>query len=93
MRSKVTVVGAGNVGASCAQLLAQRDYADVVLVDIIEGMPQVEGLTLRHTLDDIHEHNVSIVTLCQQLGTGSAHISGADDCYFATHVISPPLAF
>lgn len=41
MRSKVTVVGAGNVGASCAQLLAQRDYANVVLVDIIEGMPRV----------------------------------------------------
>jgi malate dehydrogenase len=47
MRSKVTVVGAGNVGASCAQLLAQRDYADVVLVDIIEGMPQGKSLDLR----------------------------------------------
>ncbi len=47
MRGKVTVVGAGNVGASCAQLLAQRDYADVVLVDIIEGMPQGKSLDLR----------------------------------------------
>jgi malate dehydrogenase len=47
MRSKVTVVGAGNVGASCAQLLAQRDYADVVLVDIIEGLPQGKSLDLR----------------------------------------------
>lgn len=47
MRSKVTVVGAGNVGASCAQLLAQRDYADVMLVDIIEGMPQGKSLDLR----------------------------------------------
>src|SRR5581483_1025106 len=34
MRTKVTVVGAGNVGATCAQVLATRDYADVVLVDI-----------------------------------------------------------
>ena len=34
-RHKVTVVGAGNVGATCAQVLATRDYADVVLVDII----------------------------------------------------------
>jgi len=34
-RKKVTVVGAGNVGATCAQELARRDYADVVLVDII----------------------------------------------------------
>lgn len=47
MRSKVTIVGAGNVGASCAQLLAQRDYADVVLVDIIEGLPQGKSLDLR----------------------------------------------
>ena len=35
MRRKITVVGAGNVGATCAQELARRDYADVVLVDII----------------------------------------------------------
>ncbi len=47
MRSKITVVGAGNVGASCAQVLAQRDYADVVLVDIIEGLPQGKSLDLR----------------------------------------------
>jgi malate dehydrogenase len=36
----VTVVGAGNVGATCAQVLATRDYADVVLVDIKENLPQ-----------------------------------------------------
>ncbi len=46
MRRKITVVGAGNVGASCAQLLAQRDYADIVLVDIVEGMPQGKALDL-----------------------------------------------
>src|SRR4051795_5583242 len=39
-RRRVTVVGAGKVGATCAQVLAQRDYADVVLVDIKEGLPQ-----------------------------------------------------
>lgn len=37
MRRKVTVVGAGNVGATCAQRIAERDYADVVLVDMEEG--------------------------------------------------------
>jgi malate dehydrogenase len=47
MRKKVTVIGAGNVGASCAQLLAQRDYADVVVMDIIEGLPQGKALDLR----------------------------------------------
>ena len=42
----MTVVGAGNVGATCAQVLAQRDYADVVLVDIKEGLPQGKALDI-----------------------------------------------
>ncbi|UCG82319.1 MAG: malate dehydrogenase [Dehalococcoidia bacterium] len=46
MRKKITVVGAGNVGATCAQRLAERDYADIVLVDIIEGMPQGKALDI-----------------------------------------------
>jgi len=45
-RRKVTVVGAGNVGATCAQALATRDYADVVLVDIKEGLPQGKALDI-----------------------------------------------
>ncbi len=45
-RSKVTVVGAGMVGGTVAQMLALRDYADVVLVDIVEGMPQGKALDL-----------------------------------------------
>jgi malate dehydrogenase len=43
-RRKITVVGAGNVGATCAQELARRDYADVVLVDIKEGLPEGKAL-------------------------------------------------
>ncbi|HEX6130458.1 MAG TPA: malate dehydrogenase [Actinomycetota bacterium] len=46
MRRKITVVGAGNVGATCAQVLALRDYADVVLVDIKEGLPQGKALDI-----------------------------------------------
>ena len=46
VRPKVTVVGAGNVGATCAQELARRDYADVVLVDIKEGLPQGKALDI-----------------------------------------------
>jgi len=46
MRRKVTVVGAGNVGATCAQVLSSRDYADVVLVDIKEGLPQGKALDI-----------------------------------------------
>jgi malate dehydrogenase len=45
-RRKVTVVGAGNVGATCAQVLALRDYADVVLVDIKENLPQGKALDI-----------------------------------------------
>jgi malate dehydrogenase len=45
-RRKVTIVGAGNVGATCAQVLATRDYADLVLVDIKEGLPQGKALDI-----------------------------------------------
>ena len=48
-RRKITVVGAGNVGATTAQRLAERDYADVVLVDIVEGMPQGKALDLNQS--------------------------------------------
>lgn len=46
MRKKVTVVGAGNVGANCALRIASKELADVVLVDVVEGIPQGKGLDL-----------------------------------------------
>ncbi|MGH3058776.1 MAG: malate dehydrogenase [Gaiellaceae bacterium] len=46
MRRKVTVVGAGSVGATAAQEIARRDYADVVLVDIKKGLPQGKALDI-----------------------------------------------
>lgn len=46
MRSKVTVVGAGNVGATTAQRIADKGYADVVLVDVVEGLPQGKALDM-----------------------------------------------
>ena len=45
-RNKVTVIGAGNVGATTAQRIAEAGLADVVLIDIVEGMPQGKGLDL-----------------------------------------------
>ena len=45
-RSKVTIVGAGNVGATAAQRIYDRGYADVVLVDIVEGLPQGKALDM-----------------------------------------------
>ncbi len=46
MRRKVTIVGAGNVGASLAQRIADRELADVVLVDVVDGLPQGKGLDI-----------------------------------------------
>ncbi|HIE16691.1 MAG TPA: malate dehydrogenase [Dehalococcoidia bacterium] len=49
MRKKVSVIGAGNVGGTLAQRVAEKGYADVVLVDIIEGLPQGKGLDMLQT--------------------------------------------
>src|SRR5712692_2950168 len=49
MKTKVTVVGAGNVGATVAQGIAWKELADVVLVDIVEGVPQGKALDLNET--------------------------------------------
>ena len=46
MKTKVTVVGAGNVGATLGQRIAEKELADVVLVDIVEGVPQGKGLDM-----------------------------------------------
>lgn len=47
MRKKITVVGAGNVGTTTAQLIAEKGLADVVLIDIIEGIPQGKALDIQ----------------------------------------------
>jgi len=46
MKNKVTVVGAGNVGASAAQRIAEKHLADVVLIDVVEGIPEGKALDL-----------------------------------------------
>jgi len=46
MIGKVSIIGAGNVGATCAQRIADKGYADIVLVDIIEGLPQGRALDM-----------------------------------------------
>src|ERR1700687_779255 len=46
MRNKVTIVGSGNVGATAAHWIAAKELGDVVLIDIIEGVPQGKGLDL-----------------------------------------------
>jgi malate dehydrogenase len=68
MDKKVTVIGAGNVGATAAQRLAEKELSDVVLVDIIEGVPQGKSLDLAQAAP-IEKHD--------------AHLTGAN-AYDAT---------
>ena len=46
MLNRVSIIGAGNVGSSCAQRIAERGYANIVLMDIIEGLPQGKALDI-----------------------------------------------
>ena len=68
MDKKVTVIGAGNVGATAAQRLAEKELCDVVLVDIVEGVPQGKALDLAEAAP-IEKHD--------------AHLTGAN-AYDAT---------
>ncbi len=59
MNKKVTVIGAGNVGATAAQRLAEKELCDVVLIDIIEGVPQGKALDLTQAAP-IEKHDAKI---------------------------------
>ena len=59
MRNKITVVGGGNVGASCAVNLATKELGDVVLVDVVEGVPQGKGLDMLQ-MGPVEGYDVSI---------------------------------
>ncbi|MDL1985540.1 MAG: malate dehydrogenase [Deltaproteobacteria bacterium] len=60
MDKKVTVVGAGNVGATTAQRLAEKELCDVVLIDIIEGVPQGKALDLAEAAP-IEKHDAGLI--------------------------------
>jgi len=60
MRKKVTIVGSGNVGATAAHWIAAKELADVVLLDVVEGVPQGKGLDLAEAMP-IEKRDVSIV--------------------------------
>ncbi len=59
-RPKITVVGAGNVGASVAQYAVERELGDVVLVDVIEGVPQGKALDLAQA-GPVHRYDSTLV--------------------------------
>ena len=60
MRKKVSIVGAGNVGATCAHWIAAKELADIVLVDLVEGVPQGKALDLLEAMP-IEKRDVKVV--------------------------------
>ncbi len=73
MDKKVTVIGAGNVGATAAQRLAEKELCDVVLVDIIEGVPQGKTLDLAQAAP-IETHDAHLLGANTYDATAGSHI-------------------
>lgn len=77
MDKKITVVGAGNVGATAAQRIAEKAMADVILIDIVEGTPQGKALDLAQAAP-IEKHDVQLI------GTNSYEPSAGSDIVIIT---------
>ena len=77
MRPKVTVVGAGNVGASVAQYVVEKELADVVLTDVIEGLPQGKALDLLEA-GPVHSYD------CRLTGTNDYKETAGSDIVVIT---------
>src|SRR6266704_92749 len=73
MRKKVSIVGSGNVGATAAHWIASKELADVVLIDIIEGVPQGKGLDLLEAMP-IEKRDVSIIGTNDYADTANSDI-------------------
>src|SRR3982075_4490703 len=73
MRKKVTVVGSGNVGATAAHWIASKELADVVLIDIVEGLPQGKGLDLLEAMP-IEKRDSNIVGTNDYADTANSDI-------------------
>lgn len=77
MRPKVTVVGAGNVGASVAQYVVEKELADVVLIDVLEGIPQGKALDLLEA-GPVHRYD------CHLMGTNDYKDTAGSDIVVIT---------
>jgi malate dehydrogenase len=73
MRKKVTIVGAGNVGATCAHWIASKELADVVLIDIMEGIPQGKALDLLEAMP-VEKKDCSVVGTNDYADTANSDI-------------------
>ena len=77
MDKKVTVIGAGNVGATVAQRLAEKELCDVVLIDIVEGVPQGKALDLAEAAP-VEKHDARLI------GTNQYDLSQGSDIVIIT---------
>jgi len=73
MRKKVSIVGAGNVGATAAHWIASKELADVVLIDVVEGIPQGKALDLLEAMP-IEKRDVSVVGANDYAATANSDI-------------------
>lgn len=73
MRNKITVVGGGNVGASAAVNLAMKELGDVVLLDVVEGVPQGKGLDIAQ-MGPIEGYDVSVVGANDYAATANSDV-------------------
>src|SRR5664279_5207874 len=73
MRRKVTIVGAGNVGATAAHWIAAKELANVVLIDLVEGIPQGKALDLLEAMP-IEKHDVHVVGSNDYTATANSDI-------------------
>jgi malate dehydrogenase len=73
MRKKVSIVGAGNVGATAAHWIAAKELADVVLVDVVEGIPQGKALDLLEAMP-IEKRDVSVIGANDYAATANSDI-------------------
>jgi len=73
MRKKVSIVGSGNVGATAAHWIASKELADVVLIDIVDGVPQGKGLDLLEAMP-IEKRDASIIGTNDYADTANSDI-------------------
>jgi malate dehydrogenase len=73
MRKKVTIVGAGNVGATTAHWIAAKELADIVLVDVVEGVPQGKGLDLLEAMP-IEKRDARVIGTNDYVDTANSDI-------------------
>src|ERR1700746_2097941 len=73
MRKKVTIVGAGNVGATAAHWVASKELANVVLIDVLEGIPQGKGLDLLEAMQ-IEKRDVKVLGTNDYADTANSDI-------------------